>query len=337
MIDFKVERGSFTKHLSQKPEVHIQWLLDVVNKLIHENDARTSAISANIDGNHQEISRLTQFIQSLQLKVADIDKQTKTLMEHRTEIGIASASATSNNTVLEITQAVKTLEIKVGTFEGIVTTLYREIERCIKQIDQYETQKQRDREKVEDLDKRMKHIERVVSLWEVSKAEYENRLKALETISYEGTLIWRIENWSKVRADAVSGKVTSFYSSFFYTGRTGYKMCARLYPNGDGMGKGSHISIFFVVVRGPYDALLAWPFSHRVSFMLLDQTGKEHIVDTFRPDPSSNSFKRPTTDMNIASGCPLFMPLQKFDDPNHAYVKSDVMFLQIVVEPVPPR
>ena len=48
-------------------------------------------------------------------------------------------------------------------------------------------------------------------------------------------------------------------------------MCARIYLNGDGMGKGTHISLFFVIMRGEYDALLRWPFRQKVTFMLLDQ------------------------------------------------------------------
>jgi len=41
-------------------------------------------------------------------------------------------------------------------------------------------------------------------------------------------------------------------------------MCARLYLNGDGMGKGTHVSLFFVVMRGAFDALLKWPFRQKV-------------------------------------------------------------------------
>lgn len=83
---------------------------------------------------------------------------------------------------------------------------------------------------------------------------------------------------------------------------------------------------------GNFDALLQWPFSYRVTFMLLDQNNKEHQVDSFRPDPNSSSFKRPTTEMNIASGCPLFIPLAKLDDPSLAYVKEDTMFIKLVVD-----
>ena len=75
-------------------------------------------------------------------------------------------------------------------------------------------------------------------------------MKSLELISFDGTLIWKVPEWNKKRREAQAGNVTSIYSPIFYTSRNGYKMCARLYPNGDGMGKGSHISIFFVVMRG---------------------------------------------------------------------------------------
>ncbi|KAI8498492.1 Tnfaip3p [Branchiostoma belcheri] len=37
-------------------------------------------------------------------------------------------------------------------------------------------------------------------------------------------------------------------------------MCVRIYLNGDGMGKGSHISLFFVLMKGHFDRLLRWPF-----------------------------------------------------------------------------
>jgi len=65
--------------------------------------------------------------------------------------------------------------------------------------------------------------------------------------------------------------------------------------------------------------------------MLLDQgMERRHLSDTFRPDPTSSSFKRPTSDMNIASGCPLFVAHTVVDD--STYVKDDTIFLRIVVD-----
>lgn len=41
-------------------------------------------------------------------------------------------------------------------------------------------------------------------------------------------------------------------------------MCLRVYLNGDGTGRGTHLSLFFVVMKGPNDALLRWPFNQKV-------------------------------------------------------------------------
>ena len=107
-------------------------------------------------------------------------------------------------------------------------------------------------------------------------------------------------------------------------------MCARIYLNGDGMGRGQYISLFFVVMRGEYDALLRWPFRQKVTMMLLDQNHVEHVIDAFKPDPTSSSFKRPMSAMNIASGCPMFCPLADLD--KYAYIKDDTMFVKIIVD-----
>ena len=46
-------------------------------------------------------------------------------------------------------------------------------------------------------------------------------------------------------------------------------MCLRVYLNGNGEGKRTHIFVFFVVMRGEFDALLEWPFEHQVTFTLI--------------------------------------------------------------------
>ena len=63
------------------------------------------------------------------------------------------------------------------------------------------------------------------------------RFQLLEASSYNGTLVWKITNYSKRKDSAVAGNTLSLYSQPFYTNRRGYKMCGRVYPNGDGMGE----------------------------------------------------------------------------------------------------
>ena len=125
----------------------------------------------------------------------------------------------------------------------------------------------------------------------------------------------------------------SLYSQPFYTNRFGYKMCGRVYLNGDGMGKGTHLSLFFVLMRGEYDALLEWPFRQKVTLSLLDQSpARRDLSDTFRPDPTSSSFRRPSTEMNIASGCPMF--ISHNDLQNSRFLKDDTLYMKIVVDTI---
>ncbi|XP_070554636.1 TNF receptor-associated factor 2-like [Ptychodera flava] len=190
----------------------------------------------------------------------------------------------------------------------------------------------KDKEIIESFERKIKAQDRIIATKDVALAEQDIRIQALEMSSYDGVLVWKISDFTRKRNDAMSGRTTSIYSPCFYTSRHGYKMCARVYLNGDGMGKGNHVSLFFVIMKGPFDALLRWPFRQKVTFMWLDQNNREHVIDAFRPDPTSTSFKRPQNDLNIASGCPLFLPLPMLDSPRHAYVKDDVAFIKIFVD-----
>ncbi|CAM4538769.1 TNF receptor-associated factor 5 isoform X1 [Caretta caretta] len=161
----------------------------------------------------------------------------------------------------------------------------------------------------------------------------EERFKLLEGTCYNGKLIWKIMDYKMKKKEAMEGRTVSIFSQPFYTSRCGYRLCARAYLNGDGSGKGTHVSLYFVVMRGEFDSLLPWPFKQKVTLMLLDQSGKKnHIVEVFRADPNSSSFKRPDGEMNIASGCPRFVAHTVLENAKNTYVKDDTLFLKVVVD-----
>ena len=62
-----------------------------------------------------------------------------------------------------------------------------------------------------------------------------------------------------------------FHSAPFYSSLNGYKMCIRVFANGAGDGKGSHVSVFSVIMKGEYDDNLTWPFTGTVTIQLLNQ------------------------------------------------------------------
>ena len=155
-------------------------------------------------------------------------------------------------------------------------------------------------------------------------------VQTLQATSYSGVFVWKIPEVKRRRQEAKMGRTISLYSAPFYTSRHGYKLCLRLYMDGDGSGKGSHLSFFLTVMRGEFDSLLQWPFKQTVSLMLLDQDRQRDVIQSFRPEPSSASFQRPRMEMNVASGCPNFAPLSVLDNPS--YVKEDTIFLKCNID-----
>ncbi|XP_023556966.1 TNF receptor-associated factor 5 isoform X2 [Octodon degus] len=161
----------------------------------------------------------------------------------------------------------------------------------------------------------------------------EERFKLLEGTCYNGKLIWKVTDYKMKKREAVDGHTVSIFSQPFYTSRCGYRLCARAYLNGDGSGKGTHLSLYFVVMRGEFDSLLQWPFRQRVTLMLLDQSGKKnHIMETFKADPNSSSFKKPDGEMNIASGCPRFVAHSTLESAKNTYIRDDTLFLKVAVD-----
>lgn len=179
-------------------------------------------------------------------------------------------------------------------------------------------------------ERRLERNEHQLALHDIQLSDHDMQIQMLEATSYNGTYFWKIDRYSQRFQEAVAGKTLSIYSPPFYVGRFGYKVCARLYPNGDGIGKGTHMSMFFVVMRGEYDALLPWPFLQKVHFRLIDQDRIRDTHDAFRPEPNSSSFKRPTSDMNIASGCPTFISHMELRQ--GGYIRNDTMFVKITVD-----
>ncbi|XP_069370055.1 uncharacterized protein gramd2b [Paralichthys olivaceus] len=233
--------------------------------------------------------------------------------------------------VAELGRRCTELEVKSGTFENVVCVLNREVERFATTMEASNRQHKLDQDKIEALSNKVRQLERTVGLKDLTVAEMEGRLREMSATTFDGVFVWRISDFAKKRQDAIAGRAPAMFSPAFYTNKYGYKMCLRIYLNGDGTGRGSHLSLFFVVMRGLSDALLKWPFNQKVTLMLLDQSNREHIIDAFRPDVTSSSFQRPVSEMNIASGCPLFCPLSKLDAKN-SYIRDDTIFIKAIVD-----
>ncbi|NXX25971.1 TRAF2 factor, partial [Nicator chloris] len=233
---------------------------------------------------------------------------------------------------LSLRSAAQSLENKLHVFENIVAVLNKEVESSNLEILAFRRQSELDQNIIRGLELKIAELQRCLTQKDAGLSSLHKSLLFSEQASYDGIFLWKITEVGRKLQDSVTGRTVSLYSPAFYTAKYGYKVCLRVYLNGDGTGKGTHLSLFFVVMKGDYDALLPWPFRHKVTFMLLDQNNREHVIDAFRPDLTSASFQRPVNDMNVASGCPMFLPLSKLQSPKHAYVKEDTLFLKCIIE-----
>ena len=69
-----------------------------------------------------------------------------------------------------------------------------------------------------------------------------------------------------------------WWSTPFYTGPDGYKLKLRVDANGDGSGKGTHVTVGVYLMKGENDDILTWPFKCDTTIRLLNwREDKEHV------------------------------------------------------------
>lgn len=81
--------------------------------------------------------------------------------------------------------------------------------------------------------------------------EVDKRVGDLERIAHNA-MIWRIEDYSRKLKESKAGNLETLFSPTFTTSKHGYRLCASVCLNGDGKGKGTHVSIFVSVLKGEF-------------------------------------------------------------------------------------
>lgn len=84
-----------------------------------------------------------------------------------------------------------------------------------------------------------------------------------------------------------------WYSPQFFSHNCGYSMFLYVHPNGNGLSRNRHVSVYLYVMQGAYDEELTWPLHAYVTIQLLDQRkprqqnqnddqcGRDHYTKTF--------------------------------------------------------
>ena len=174
-------------------------------------------------------------------------------------------------------------------------------------------------------------LQATMTRYSIAIDEIRLRQDVLDVKTTNGTFTWKIPEVRRRYGDAVERRTISLYSPPFYTSPHGYRMCIRVYLNGDGVGRGTHVSVFFVLMRSEHDSLLSWPFRQSVRFTLINQVNPDaSISEAFVPDLESPSFQKPDGDMNIASGFPKFAKQAVLNDNN--FTLGNAIFIKAQVD-----
>ncbi len=103
---------------------------------------------------------------------------------------------------------------------------------------------------------------------------------ALYSQDHDGLPILTMTDFKQYKAND-----TYWWSPPVYTHHQGYKICLRVDANGNGIGKGTHVSVYVYFMRGEFDDSLKWPFRGVISYQLLDQVNdKDHKTITITYD-----------------------------------------------------
>ncbi len=110
----------------------------------------------------------------------------------------------------------------------------------------------------------------------------------------------------------------------FFTSPSGYKISFYVHPNGEG----THLSLFFKVLHGPYDDTLEWPLKANFTVEILNQLADcNHYEGTVKFDDDED-YCNPGGNFGYHG----FIPLSKLscdEVKNIHYLKDDVLYFRV--------
>ena len=127
-----------------------------------------------------------------------------------------------------------------------------------------------------------------------------------------------------------------WFSDPFYTHNKGYKICLCVDAGGNDTVKGTHLSVFLCLMKGPHDDELTWPLKGEFEVKLLNQIGNnEHYSMTLNYDDEDISDDCSNRVMECEKaeswGQPKFISNKNLHKvtPKCRYLKDDCLFFQV--------
>ena len=126
------------------------------------------------------------------------------------------------------------------------------------------------------------------------------------------------------------------YSDPFYTHNKGCKMYLKVYAAGNGDGKGTHLSMYLYLMKGPHDDELTWPLREKFEIKLLNQiSDSQHYsgIVTYDDNTPNDYTSRVTKGNKSDNGWGWAQYISNEDllkiTPTCQYLKDDCLFFQV--------
>ena len=139
-----------------------------------------------------------------------------------------------------------------------------------------------------------------------------------------------------IKMSEYSGKKkdeVQWYSDPFYTHNKGYKMCLKVYVAGIDDSKGTHLSVYLYLMKGPHDDELTWPLRGKLQIKLLNQISdsKHHSMTLPYDDDTPEIRTSRVTEGKKGWGWAQYISNEDLNKiiPTRQYLKDDCLFFQV--------
>ena len=163
-----------------------------------------------------------------------------------------------------------------------------------------------------------------------STSQLQKQLSVIQDLTVNsGIFIWKVTGVSKRLASTKLDEIID--SPPFFTHERGYKLQLQLYPNGHRKGKGTHLSLYIRVCKGPNDDSLTWPFHARLTFKVLDLTGnRAHETNLIEAGEIGPDFwKRPSDGPNSGIGQSKFLAHVDVNKKGSCFVSDNTLYIGV--------
>ena len=179
-----------------------------------------------------------------------------------------------------------------------------------------------------DYDNLSHHIAKEKRARENDFVQLGEDMKQTKSVNNTGVFIWRIDN-----VESALAKATSLLGKIFSSEPNAYVLQPKIFFDGARPEDKGYVSVFVRILRGPFDAILTWPFKKRVCFTLINQEErkgiKRDIEKILMPVADAEELRRPSEDANNGFGIYKFVSHEMLR--GERYIVDHVMFIKIEI------